>query len=268
MQSKIHKQLQIYRKDYALPFWSTLGFVFLIVVLLVVRLYQQNLIDNVLGESSKKGNNYSRLLSNDTDKELKKNDVTENDKSNTSTTTNSSLSINASGGQSSSSATNTTSANQQTSGSTTQSSTQPSSGNNTSSSGSTTSSSGTTTPPIPFSAQLSGFGLRSQSATFFCGTSGTPNNLSQYCKQYDFVAVVNTFNGPGTVDHKIVWQGVNGGVLSGNFSAPAGDALKQVSYSVKLQCDRQGTYLFQFYLLSPTQFQSNPVWLPHNCSTV
>ena len=194
---------------------------------------------------------YATLLSNDEDVTLTKNNVTEatNKTEQTSTGAPDPLAIDSSG-----------------------SSTTGSSSDDSGDSGE----GGGTAPPAepasgPFAAEIKGFALRSQSGPYQCGT-GLVGSLTVTCKKYEFMAGVNTYNGPGSVSYKFHWQKANGnatnGESSGGYEAPAGDQLRPISKEIELRCDQPGgRYNFRFLLLTPTTAESHIVPVEHNCNT-
>ncbi len=243
---KIPNRTGDFARNYRLPLWSTLGLIVIVMLLILLRTYEQSVIAGVLGNKSSTSSDYARLLSKDKDAELNKNKTTEGENSSqatpTTTTTNSSLTISSSTGVT----------------------TTPSGGTTASPPGDTNGI--PEPPPEPFSSQLSGFGLRSQSSPIACDNSGA-SGMQQLCQQYDFVASVNTFNGPGVVKHELRWTGVENGNMSGKFQATSGDAFKQVYYTLKIKCDESGQYNFRFVITQPAFAESQQIPVSHNCHT-
>ena len=246
---KIPNRSSQFFKNYRLPLSSTAGWACLVIVLLLVRAYEQRILAGVLGNSATK-QDYATLLSNDEDATLTKNKVSEstNKTEQSNTGAPAPLAIDSSG-----------------------SSTTGSSSDDSGDSGED----GETPPPAeppsePFAAEIKGFALRSQSGTYQCGT-GIVGSLTVMCKKYEFMAGVNTYNGPGSVSYKFHWQKANGnaasGDASGSYGAPAGDQLTPISKEIELRCDQPGgRYNFRFLLITPTTAESHVVPVEHNCN--
>lgn len=243
----IPSRLNTFTKDYRLPLRATAGLIVVLLLMLAIRTYERGVLAGVLGDSNQKNRDYANLINKDKDAELTKNAV-EQEKvtaanSTPTTTQNTSLAINSDGG----SATATPPAP-----------TTPTSGG-----GSPTPP--PTPPPQPFSASLYGFGLKSETGPFACaGGSGT----GQYCKKYEFMAGIRTYNGPGTVTHVLRWNGAGTDQVAGSFLAGNGDGSTQVSTVVQLRCDVPGPYMFRFIVQQPNTAESHEIPKDHNCGGV
>lgn len=244
---KIPSRTGDFVKNYRLPLWSTIGLFVVLALLLALRTYEKGIIAGVLGDKNSTSSDYARLLSKDAGAELKKNDTDAESNqtsapSDTPTDTTTSLTIDSSGGG--------TTGND--------SGTVPSNGGG-----------GNVEPPVePFSAQITGFGRNNQYGPFVCGSSGLIDSPGKLCKDYEFIAGVNTFNGPGTVNHKLSWRGVETGQMTGSYEAATGDAFKQVSYKARLKCDKPGLYSFKFIITQPGTIESHEIPIDHNCGSV
>lgn len=240
-------------KDYRLPLWSTVGLIVVLLLLLLIRTYERGVLAGILGDNTTTGQDYANLINGDKDAELKKNAVG-TDEAKTTATTNAGTS---------------TASNE--SPPSTSSLTLDSDG------GGVPPSTVGNLPPVedggsepapqePFSAQIAGFGSRSQGVFTDCGgVTGPAGNAM--CKLYEFGAGISTFNGPGTVAFAFRWQGPAPGESSGNFLASSGDAFTQVIRQVKLRCDQPGEYIFHFLLFQPSPAQSHNEPVYHNCGT-
>ena len=231
---EVKVRLTDFARDYRSPLLSTAGLIVILTVLLLLRSYERNILAGVLGDSTTRGGAYAKLLSKDKEVTLQKNETSSGGSQPTAPSS-TSLTLNSSGNATTNSGTNQTN--------------QPNGG-------------GSEPPPTaPFYSQIAGLGLRGQSVVPCGGTD-------QACKQYDFTAGLKTFNGPGTVNHKILWQGPNPDEIFNSFLAASGDALNQVNYTVRLQCDQPGPYTFKFVVEEPTAQESQDVLVDHHCGTV
>lgn len=245
----IPSRLNTFTKDYRLPLRATTGLLILLLLLLAIRTYERGVLAGVLGDSNQQNGDYANLINKDKDADLTKNAV-EQEKVTTAgatptTTQNTSLAINSDGGNSA--ALPPTSPG-----------TPPTGG------------SSTTPPPTepagPFSARLNTFGLNAITGPFFCDHNAP--GAGQYCKNYEFIAGISTFNGPGTVAHFLRWEGPESDQVNGSFLAGNGDGLTQVRTVVKLSCDELGLYVFRFKIYEPNDDESHEIPVNHNCGTM
>lgn len=249
---RIPNRASMFAKNYRLPLWSTFGLFTVLVLLLVLRTYERSILAGVLGSELPGGRDYAALLNSDKDTELRRNPVTgevEDPQTEPDTAEPTSLSLDSSGASTTGGGSTTTGGGGGT--------TTPGGGG------------GATNPPVPapepFSAQVSGFSLRSQSGAFLCDTGSILSGLNLFCKTYEFAAGVSTSNGPGSVSHVLYWKGASNGEVAGNFHAPSGDALTSVPRQIKLSCNQQGSYAFRFALITPSRQESQEILINHNC---
>jgi hypothetical protein len=246
---KIPSRFDAFMRDYRIAMWSTCGFVLVLVLLFALRTYERSILSGVLSGKKLSGSDYAKLLSLDDDVELQKNDTVpeENKAQAEQPKPATSLTIDSTG---------------------------TSSGGTVTGGGETslpdTGGSGTTDPPPPppepFRAELSGFGLRQVSGPFICSNQGG-SGFTVMCMNYGFQAGIKTFNGPGTVSHKLIWAGPGSGELPGGFAASAGDVFTQVTPGVNLPCTQQGQYNFRFIITAPNVAESHNIPVGHYCTT-
>ncbi len=231
--SWVHPYVRFRRfvRDYSLPVSMTAVFLFLIIVISLVRIFQQTSLANLLAGVTTIGQDYGTLLSKDKTDELKKN------------SDNSLPTAPAPAGAPTSFAINTNTGSSSSSGDT-----PPTSG-------------GDTPPPLVFGSAIAYF--QQDSVELDCTT---PKPKKQTCsKRYNFGAGIRTQNGPGSVNYG--WRSsAQSAIEDGSISVGGGEILTSIQKSITLACLPTSSFSLQLILSSPTPTQSATLNIDHNCN--
>lgn len=249
-----------FTKDYRLPLQATALFIIIVLLMLLLRFYEQSVLAGVLDSGSNKSRDYASLLSVDKNDDLKKNDVNEaanpeatvTDKPVSSSTASAPLTISPSGGG----------GNSPTSSTGTSTPPAPSPGG--------------TTPPAPpppaepppppaepFTASIEDIGLESQHQ--ICETSLT--SLNKCYKVYNFKGEIKTLNGPGEVGYG--WRSsLSSANEDGKFSVGSGETFTPLGKVIKLACDQPLQFGVRLIIRSPNSVQSDTVNVSHKCELI
>lgn len=241
-------QIQQFMKDYKLPLLATILFFVIVLLMLLVRFYEQSVLAGVLDGRVNSSQDYASLLSVDKSDDLKKNNTDESGKpvavkpSEASTPSQSSdpLTINPSG---SASTTPTDSDGSPPSPPTNGDPIEP-----------------TPVPNEQFKAFAENTGLESE----YQVCEFLPPNTSKCSKVYIFKGLIKTFNGPGIVGYS--WRSTLAGFdQDSEFPAGPGETFTNVNKIIKLDCSQPVQFGIRLVIRSPNFNQSDTVNVSHSC---